>query len=48
MARLALARALAMPPELRRREALRTPGQPDLWPTALDRDANTPDARTSP
>jgi hypothetical protein len=46
-ARLTLARALAMPPELRRREALRTLGQPDLWPTVLDCDVNTPGARTS-
>jgi Carboxypeptidase regulatory-like domain len=35
-ARLAVARALALPPGARRREALRVPGQPDLWPAALD------------
>jgi hypothetical protein len=35
-ARLAVARALALPPGARLREALRVPGQPDLWPAALD------------
>jgi Carboxypeptidase regulatory-like domain len=35
-ARLAVARALALPPGARLREALRVPGQPDLWPAMLD------------
>ena len=35
-ARLAIARALALPPRARRREALRVPGRPDLWPAVLD------------
>ena len=35
-ARLAVARALALPPGARRREALRIPGQLDLWPAVLD------------
>ena len=35
-ARLAVARALALPPGARRREALRVPGQFDLWPAVLD------------
>jgi hypothetical protein len=35
-ARLAVARALALSPGARRREALRGPGQFDLWPAALD------------
>jgi hypothetical protein len=35
-ARLAVARVLALPPRARRREALRVPGQFDLWPAVLD------------
>ena len=35
-ARLAVARALTLPPGARRREALSGPGQFDLWPAALD------------
>ena len=35
-ARLVVARALALPPAIRRREALRIAGQPDLWPAVLD------------
>jgi hypothetical protein len=35
-ARLAVARALALSPAARRREALRVPGQFDLWPAMLD------------
>ena len=35
-ARLAVARALALPSGVRLREALRVPGQPDLWPAVLD------------
>ena len=35
-ARLAVARVLALPAGARRREALRVPGQPDLWPAVLD------------
>jgi hypothetical protein len=35
-ARLEFARALALPPAIGRREALRSPGSFDLWPTALD------------
>jgi hypothetical protein len=35
-ARLAVARVLALPPGARRREALRVPGQFDLWPAVLD------------
>ncbi len=35
-ARLVVARALALPPAIRRREALRVPGQFDLWPAVLD------------
>ena len=35
-ARLAVARSLALPLGARLREALRIPGQPDLWPAVLD------------
>ena len=35
-ARLAVARALALPPAARLREALRVPGQVNLWPAVLD------------
>ena len=35
-ARLAFARALALPPAARLREALRVPGQFNLWPSVLD------------
>ncbi len=36
MARLAVARSLALPPGARRREALRVASQFDLWPAVLD------------
>jgi protocatechuate 3,4-dioxygenase beta subunit len=43
--RLAVARALALPPAVRLREALQVPGQPDLWPAAMDEGFTHPDAR---
>ncbi len=42
MARIAVARALALPHALARREALRVPGSFDLWPAALDEGFHPP------